>query len=78
MTKEINLKVKVKIGSGEERVEYKDGIYLVYTNSPARDNKANLSVIELLSDYLDIPKNNIFIQKGLKSKNKVMTVSSKK
>lgn len=67
------IKVKVKIGTKRESVEYKDGIYTVYTNSPARDNKANISVIEQLSKYLDIPKSSMQIKSGIKSKNKVIT-----
>jgi len=66
------IKVKVKIGTKRESVEYKDGIYTVYTNSPARDNKANISVIEQLSKYLDIPKSSMQIKSGIKSKNKVI------
>ncbi len=74
MTKEVNINVKVKIGSRKECVEYKDGIYTVYTNSPAKENKANTSVISLLSKHLDIPKRNILIKKGLKSRNKILTI----
>jgi hypothetical protein len=68
------LKVRVKIQSKKEYVDFKDGIYYVYTNSPARDNRANISVIELLSKHLDIPKSYISIKKGLKSKNKVIEI----
>lgn len=68
------LRVKVKIGSQREHVEFRDGLYVVYTNSPARDNQANISVIELLSDYFDIPKSSLTIKKGLKSKNKVIEI----
>lgn len=68
------LRVRVKIQSKKEYVNLVDGIYYVYTNSPARDNLANISVIELLSKYLDIPKSYISIKKGLKSKNKVVEI----
>jgi len=68
------LRVKVKIHSKKEYVDFKDGIYFVYTNSPARNNRANLSVLELLSEYLDIPKSYISIKRGLKSKNKVVEI----
>jgi len=68
------LQIRVKIQSKKEYVEFKDGVYIVYTNSPARENKANLSVIELLSEYLDIPKSYISIKKGLRSKNKVVEI----
>jgi len=70
-----NIKVKVKIGSHEEKVIYKDGLYYVYTNSPPRDNRANISVIELLSEYFDISKSNITIKRGFKSKNKIVEIN---
>ena len=69
------LKVRVKIQSKRKSVDFKDGIYFVYTNSPARDNLANISVIELLSGYFDIPKSYISIKKGSKSKNKVVEIN---
>ena len=68
------IKVKVKIGSQKEKVIKEDNIYYVYTNSPARDNKANISVIELLSEYLDIPKSCISIKRGHKSKVKFIEI----
>jgi uncharacterized protein YggU (UPF0235/DUF167 family) len=75
-SKKKQLKVRVKIGSQKEHVDFNNGIYTVYTNSPARDNRANISVIELLSDYLDIPKSCISIKRGLKSKQKVIEVKN--
>ena len=71
------LRIKVKIGSKKESVTYKDGLYTVYTNGPAKENRANISVIEQLSKYLDIPKSNITVKRGLKSKNKIVTVFRK-
>jgi hypothetical protein len=69
-----SIKVKVKIGSQKEKVVKKDDIYYVYTNSPARENRANISVIELLSDYFDIPKSYITIKRGYKSKIKFVEI----
>lgn len=68
------IKCKVKIGSKKENVTYKDGVYIIYTNSPARENRANISVIELLSEYLDIPKSRMSIKSGLKSKDKIVVI----
>lgn len=68
------LHVTVKTNSKENKVIFKDNIYFVYTKSPAKEGKANESVISLLSEYLDIPKSNIYIKKGLKSKNKLVEI----
>jgi hypothetical protein len=70
------IKVKVKLRSQKERIVKEKDTYYVYTNSPARDNKANISVIELLSEYLDIPKSNIKIKRGYKSKTKIIEIDS--
>jgi hypothetical protein len=71
-----SIEVKVKIGSQKEKVVKEKDTYYVYTNSPARDNKANISVIELLSEYLDTPKSNIKIKRGYKSKTKIIEIDS--
>jgi uncharacterized protein YggU (UPF0235/DUF167 family) len=72
MNKTIQIIVKTK--KQKNLVEFKDKKYTVYTKSPAKDNKANISVIEQLSDYFDIPKRNITIKRGLKSKNKIVEI----
>jgi len=64
------LHIIVKANSKENKVVFKDDIYQVYTKSPAKEGKANDAVVSLLSEYLDIPKSNIEIKKGLKSKSK--------
>ncbi|KUK77281.1 MAG: hypothetical protein XD93_0424 [candidate division WS6 bacterium 34_10] len=71
-----SIKVRVKIGSQKEKVVKEDDTYYVYTNSPARENRANISVIELLSDYFNIPKSYIKIKRGQKSKNKIVEIKS--
>jgi len=71
-----SIKVRVKIGSKKEKVVKEDDTYYVYTNSPARENRANISVIELLSDYFDIPKSYITIKRGHKSKTKFVEIKS--
>ncbi|KUK67540.1 MAG: hypothetical protein XD87_0062 [candidate division WS6 bacterium 36_33] len=74
MVKEKYLEVKVKTRSQKDWVEYKNGIYIIHTKEPARDNKANFAAIELLSNHLDIPKRNISIKHGLKSKTKTICI----
>jgi uncharacterized protein YggU (UPF0235/DUF167 family) len=74
MTQERYIKVKVKTRSQRDWVENKEGAYLVHTKKPARDNKANFAVIDLLSDYLDIPKSNLSIKHGLKNKTKTIYI----
>lgn len=64
------LHIIVKTNSKESKVVFENGIYYVYTKSPAKENKANDEVIFLLSKYLDIPKISVNIKRGKKSKSK--------
>ena len=68
------INILVRTNSKKESVELVDGVYVVYTKSPAKDNKANIACISLLSDYFDIQKNSIVIKRGLKSKKKVVEI----
>jgi uncharacterized protein YggU (UPF0235/DUF167 family) len=74
MVKEKYLKVKVKTRSKKDRVEEKEGEITIFTKEPARDNEANFAVINLLSYYFNIPKRNITIKHGLKSKTKTICI----
>lgn len=68
------LEIFVKSNSKESKVICKNNIYYIYTKSPAKEGKANKEIVKLLSKYLDMPKSNIFIKKGLKSKIKLIEV----
>lgn len=70
----MTVQVKVKTNSKEEKVEFVDDTYIISTKSPAKENKANIAVISLLSKYLDISKSKITIKRGLKSKNKIVEI----
>lgn len=48
--------------------------YKIYTVKPAINNQANLSVINLLSKYLSIPKSSIKIVKGFKTNHKKVKI----
>lgn len=48
----------------------------VYTTAPANENKANISIIKLLSKYLKIPKSKILIGKGEQNKIKTIEILS--
>lgn len=69
----MKISIKVKTNSKKESVE-KIGRnkYIVCVNKPARENLANIRSIELLSDYLNIPKSKILLVSGAKSKIKIL------
>jgi uncharacterized protein YggU (UPF0235/DUF167 family) len=73
--KEKYLEVIVKTRGQKDGVEEKDGKIKIFTKEPARDNKANFAVIDILSEYFNIPKRNISIKHGLKSKRKMICIT---
>jgi uncharacterized protein (TIGR00251 family) len=44
----------------------------IHITSPAKDNQANQEIIQLLSDFFQLPKTNITIIKGQKSRQKTL------
>ncbi|MDH5684136.1 MAG: DUF167 domain-containing protein [candidate division WOR-3 bacterium] len=64
--------IKVKPNSRAEKIEKTANGYLVYVKEPPIENKANQAVIKLLADYFKIPKSQISILSGLKSKQKIV------
>lgn len=49
-----------------------NGVVKIRITSAPVDNKANITLIKLLSKKYNIPKNNIKIVKGLKKRNKII------
>jgi len=72
----MNIEVIVKTNSKESKVVVKDTVYYIYTKSSAKEGKANKEVVEIISEYLGIPKSSISIKRGLKSKKKIIVISA--
>ncbi|MCM8779226.1 MAG: DUF167 family protein [Candidatus Omnitrophica bacterium] len=71
----MKISVIVKTNSKKEKVEKIDEKTLrVYVKEPAKENRANKAVIELLSDYFQIPKAKISIVAGIKAKYKLIEI----
>lgn len=69
----MRLSVKVKANSQEEKLEkINNNTFLLWVKPPARENKANEAVINLLSKYFAIPKVLIKIIQGKNCKNKII------
>jgi len=66
--------VRVTPHAKQNKVVENDGVLRVYTTVAPENGRANSAVIELLSDYLDVPKSRIKIQKGLAGRDKVVSV----
>lgn len=72
MSKTFN--VRVTPHAKQNKVVESDGVLRVYTTVAPENGRANSAVVELLADYLDVPKSRIKILKGLTGRDKVFTV----
>lgn len=70
----MKINVRIKPNAKRPKVEKTDDGYIVHVSAPPIENRANLALVESLSDHLDIPKSRIRIVAGLKSKNKVVEI----
>ncbi len=71
----MKISVKIKPNSKESKVERKgENIFLVYVKSPPIENKANQELVEIISDYFNIPKSKVLILSGLHTKNKIIEI----
>lgn len=74
------MKVTVRVKSSSKKGQFVqpglDGELLVHVREPAIDGKANRAVIELLSDYYNVPKTRIEIVRGLTNPIKVIRVDN--
>lgn len=66
----MRISIIVKANSKKECVE----LPKVSVKAPAKEGKANEAVIKLLAGHFKIPKSNIKIIRGLKSKNKIINI----
>ena len=71
----MRISVRVKANSKKESVEkIGEREFLVRVKAPAKEGRANEAVIELLSEYFNVPKSRISIAIGKSGKNKVVNI----
>jgi len=70
----MKISVKVKPNSKSEKVEKIGETYKLYVKEPAKEDRANLAVINLLSEYFKVPKSRISILRGKKSRQKIVEI----
>ena len=66
--------VRVTPHAKQNKVVENDGVLRVYTTVAPENGRANSTVIELLSEYFDIPKSRFKILKGLSGRDKIVSV----
>lgn len=71
----MRINVKVTPNAKVPAVVKADGdSYNIKVNVPARDGKANVRLIEMLAEHFNVPKSQVRILKGHKSRNKVVEI----
>ena len=69
------LKLKIKTNSKENKIEkLKDDEFRIFVKAKPEQGTANQKVLELLSEYLQIPKQKISIIKGHTSPSKIVQI----
>jgi hypothetical protein len=71
----MKITVRVKPNSKQDRVDKTgDNEFVVRVREKALEGRANKAVVDILSDRFNIPKTNIRIIKGLKSRTKIFDI----
>lgn len=71
----MKISVTAKTKSKMEGVELlQDNTYIVRVNVPPIEGRANKRIIELLSEFLKVPKSQIELVSGVKSKHKIFKI----
>ena len=70
----MRISVRVKPGTkGLTRLEKQpDGSYIAFLHARAHDGEANKALLELISDEFHVPKTQIVIAAGAKSRDKII------
>ena len=71
----INIEVKVTAGAKSNSFKKENGLYYLRIMAKAIDGKANKSIIEFLSEELNLKKKDIEIVRGEKSSKKIISIN---
>jgi len=70
----MKIQVKVKPNSKTEEFSQEGDSFLIKVKEPAREGRANQAVIKLLAEHFSVPKSQVRILGGFRSRNKVIEV----
>ena len=71
----ISIEVKVTAGAKSNSFKKENGLYYIRIMAKAIDGKANKSIIEFLSEELNLKKKDIEIVRGEKSSKKIISIN---
>ncbi|MGB5924931.1 MAG: DUF167 domain-containing protein [Dehalococcoidia bacterium] len=71
----MKIQVTVKPNSKTEEVSQEGDGFTVKVKEPPKEGKANQAVIKLLAEHFGVPRRQVRILSGFKSKNKVIEIA---
>lgn len=75
----MKINIIVKTNRREDRIEYieAEDTYLIQTKEPNRDNRANLNLIDLISDYFNVSKTQFILNLDLSQRGKQLKLKKR-
>jgi uncharacterized protein (TIGR00251 family) len=70
----MKIQVKVKPSSKTDEIGQEGDSFIVQVKESPREGKANQAVIRLLAEHFSVPKSQVRILSGFRSRNKVIEV----
>ena len=70
----MKIDVKVIPGARKNLFKQEEGLTKVYLTAQAQEGKANKALVDFLAKHFHVPKAQIEITKGLKSRNKTISI----
>ena len=71
----MKIRVNVKPNSKIEELTHEGDDFTIRVKEPAREGKANQAVIKLLARHFGIPRSQVRILSGLRSRSKVIEIA---
>ena len=71
----MKIRVNVKPNSKIEELTHEGNDFTIRVKEPAREGKANQAVIKLLARHFGIPRSQVRILSGLRSRSKVIEIA---
>ena len=73
----MKIQVKVKPNSSTEELSREGDSFMVKVKAPPQEGKANQAVIKLLAHHFGVPRSQVRILSGFRSRNKVIEVAER-
>jgi uncharacterized protein (TIGR00251 family) len=71
----MKIQVKVKPSSRTEEVSQEGDSFIIKVKEPPREGRANQAVIKLLAEHFGVPRSQVRILSGFRSRNKVIEIA---